>query len=163
MASPFGHDRDQFFCSQAIKQAQLALKHNEVPVGAVLVDPDGTIIGRGYNQTEKRNAQNFHAEMIAISKAGRKLGDWRMNGCWLYVTLEPCAMCMNLIRLSRCAGLVYGASSPLFGYQVVDKDSRFSVYKENVVDIVVGICADESATLLKSFFRSRRIKKKEEL
>lgn len=161
MSSPYGHDNDQFFMSQAIKQAQLALKHDEVPVGAVVVSPGGKIIGRGYNQTEKRSAQAFHAEMLAIAKAGRSLNDWRLCGCWVYVTLEPCAMCMNLIRLSRCAGVAYGATSPLFGYQVVDKDSCFSVYKENVVKIVAGLCEDESAAMLKSFFIVRRTKKKE--
>jgi tRNA(adenine34) deaminase len=115
MTSPFGHDRDEFFMRQAIKQAHLALKHDEVPVGAIVVNSDGRIIGRGYNQTEKRSAQIFHAESIAIAKAGRQLGDWRLCGCWVYVTLEPCAMCMNLIQLSRCAGIAYGATSPLFG------------------------------------------------
>ena len=161
MGSPFGNDRDQFFMKQALRQANMALKYDEVPVGAVVVSPDGVIIGRGYNQTEKRSCQGFHAEMVAIAKAGKRLGDWRLCGCWVYVTLEPCAMCMNLIRLGRCAGLVYGATSPLFGYQVVDKDTHFSVYKENVVSIIAGVCADESATLLKSFFRVRRTKKKE--
>jgi tRNA(adenine34) deaminase len=162
MFSPYGQDKDQFFMAQALKQARLALKYNEVPVGAVIVSPEGEIIGRGYNQTEKRSSQAFHAEMLAVASAGRHIGDWRLCDCWIYVTLEPCSMCMSLIRLSRCAGLVYGAASPLFGYQVVDKDGSFSVYKENVVESVAGLYAEESAALLKGFFRARRIKKKEE-
>ena len=160
MHSPFGQ-KDHYFMAQALKQAQLALKHEEVPVGAIVVNAEGRIIGRGYNQTEKRSCQAFHAEMLAIMKAGVALQDWRLSGCWIYVTLEPCAMCMNLIRLSRIAGVVYGAASPLFGYQVVDKDSCFWVYKENVVKIVADVCADQSAALLKSFFKVRRLKKKE--
>jgi tRNA(adenine34) deaminase len=163
MPSPFGPDKDQFFMAQALKQAHFALKYDEVPVGALVVSSEGIIIGRGYNQTEKRSSQAFHAEMLALIKAGRKIGDWRLNGCWVYVTLEPCAMCMNLIRLSRCDGVVYGALSPLFGYQVVDKCCSFSVYKEDAVEIVAGVSQDKAAALLKGFFRARRIKKKEEL
>lgn|GEM_PF-863300 len=160
--SQFGFEQDVFFMKRALRQAQLAYAHNEVPVGALVVDAQGAILGRGYNKTEKRSSQAFHAEMCAIAKAGKKLGDWRLNGCWVYVTLEPCAMCMHLIQLSRCAGVVFGAKSPLFGYQVVDKDSRFSVYKEDVVNVVAGVCEQESAALLKCFFKDRR-KKKEEL
>jgi tRNA(adenine34) deaminase len=154
--SPFGFEQDVFFMKRALRQAQLAYVHNEVPVGALVVDAQGTILGQGYNKTEKRSSQAFHAEMCAIAKAGKKLGDWRLNGCWVYVTLEPCAMCMHLIQLSRCAGVVFGAKSPLFGYQVVDKDSRFSVYKEDVVNVVAGVCEQESAALLKCFFKDRR-------
>jgi tRNA(adenine34) deaminase len=160
MMSPFGHEKDCFYMAQALKQAKLALKYAEVPIGAVVVSPSGQIIGRGYNQTEKRASQAFHAEMIAIARAGKVLHDWRLSECWLYVTLEPCAMCMSLVRLARCAGVVYGATSPLFGYQVVDKGGCFSVYKENVVKIVADLYADESAALLKSFFKLRRLKRK---
>jgi tRNA(adenine34) deaminase len=161
MLSPFGQDKDRFFMTKAFRQAELALKYDEVPVGAVVVSPEGHIIGRGYNQTEKKSSQAFHAEMLAITKAGISLHDWRLCDCWVYVTLEPCAMCMNLIRLSRCAGVVYGATSPLFGYQVVDKDSCFPVYKENVVKIIqADLYIDKSAALLKSFFRVRRLKRK---
>jgi tRNA(adenine34) deaminase len=161
--SPFGLEQDIFFMKQALKQARLACNHGEVPVGALVVDEQGAILGRGYNQTEKKSCQAFHAEVCAIAKAGKRLGDWRLNGCWVYVTLEPCAMCMHLIRLSRCAGVVYGATSPLFGYQVVDKDGKFSVYNEDVIKVVAGVCQQESATLLKCFFKGRRLKKKEEL
>ncbi len=163
MVSNFGHKKDIIFMRQAMMQARLALKHEEVPVGAIVVSPEGIIIGRGYNQTEKRSCQAFHAEMIAITKAGRTMNDWRLCGCWVYVTLEPCCMCMNLITLSRCAGVVYGARSPLFGYQLVDKDRGFWVYNEDVVKIVEGVCAEEASALLKGFFKVRRLKKKEEL
>jgi tRNA(adenine34) deaminase len=160
--SSFGRERDVVFMKYALRQAQLAYVHEEVPVGALVVDQRGVILGRGYNQTEKRSSQVFHAEICAIIKAGKKLGDWRLNGCWVYVTLEPCAMCMHLIQLSRCAGVVFGAASPLFGYQVIDKGGGFSVYKEDVINIVAGVCQQEAAALLKSFFQGRRPKKKEE-
>jgi len=161
--SPFGLERDIFFMKHALRQARLAYAHNEVPVGALVVDAQGVILGRGYNQTERRSCQAFHAEMCAIAKAGKKLGDWRLNGCWVYVSLEPCAMCMHLIQLSRCAGVVFGATSPLFGYQVIDKASNFSVYNEDVINVVAGVCEQEAAALLKCFFKGKRLKKKEEL
>jgi tRNA(adenine34) deaminase len=98
MNSPFGPDKNHFFMAQALKQARLALKYDEVPIGAIVVSPEGAIVGRGYNQTERKSSQAFHAEVLAVTRAGHKMGDWRLNGCWVYVTLEPCVMCMNLKR-----------------------------------------------------------------
>lgn len=100
----------------AISEALKALAKEEVPIGAVIVNKDGHIIARAHNLTEHKHTQAAHAEMLAIEKAGKKIGDWRLEGCWLYVTLEPCAMCYNLAVLSRLDGIVYGAESPLFGY-----------------------------------------------
>lgn len=160
MISPYGSDRKLFFMRQALKQAQKSFFRGEVPIGAVVVDAQGTIIGRGYNQVEQKHSQTAHAEMIALRNAGKQLGDWRLSGCWLFVTLEPCAMCMKCIQLSRCAGVFYGARSPLFGYQMVDKEGVFQIYKENVVEIVSGLCAEDAAALLKLFFRERRKEKK---
>lgn len=162
MKSPFGSIQDQTFMQAALHEADRAYRHNEVPVGAIIVNPQGTIIGKGYNQVERRHTQLAHAELIALQKAAKKIDDWRMIGCWMYVTLEPCAMCMAAIRLSRCAGVVYGADSPQFGYQLVDKDSSFKLYKENIVEIVPGVCAQESTAVLRSFFKVQRAKKKEE-
>ena len=153
--SPFGPKKDKIFMKKALEQAQKAYDADEVPVGAVVVDHDGNIIGRGYNQVEKKDTQAAHAEIIAISKAGKKKGDWRLNGCWLFVTLEPCAMCMNLAILSRIEGVIYGADSPLFGYQL-DKDLSFQVYKRDTISIVSGVGAEQAAELLKDFFRLKR-------
>ena len=122
MKSQFGSTQDQLFMNDALKQAGRAFKKGEVPVGAIVVDSRGVVIGRGYNLVERRHSQLAHAELIALQKAAKKLGDWRLLGCWIYVTLEPCVMCMAAIRLSRCEGVVYGADSPQFGYQLVDKD-----------------------------------------
>ncbi len=140
---------------KALWQAKKAYTLEEVPIGAVVVDADGTIIGRGYNQVEKQHTQAAHAEFIALSSAGKKKGDWRLNGCWLYVTLEPCAMCINLAVLSRLDGIVFGSHSPLFGYQL-DNSLTFQLYKKSAISIVVGILAEESARLLKDFFRRKR-------
>lgn len=157
MPTPFDQDKNAFFMRKAHEQARRAFARDEVPVGAVVVDAQGRIIGRGYNQTERRATQLAHAECIAIARAGKQQGDWRLTGCWVYVTLEPCAMCMHLIRLSRCAGVVYGAPSPKFGYQL-DNDYRFQIYKENVVEIETGLQSAESADLLKLFFKHKRKK-----
>lgn len=163
MASFFGAYLDELFMRKALQQARMAFKHDEVPVGAVVVNKDGVIIGRGYNKVERTNSQSAHAEVIALKKAGACLGDWRLLDCWLYVTLEPCAMCYHAASLSRCAGIVFATPSPLFGYQGVDKQVPFQLYKENVIIMEPGLCTEESKKLLKSFFRAKRIKKKEEL
>ena len=153
-ASPFGVDRDTYFMKQALKQAHKAYDADEVPVGAVVVDADGRIIARGYNQVEKRCTQRAHAENIALEKAGKKVGNWRLHGCWLYVTLEPCVMCMEFIRLSRLEGVVFGAHSPLFGYQL-DKEVSDRLYKR-AVSVIENICAQESIKLLQRFFKQKR-------
>jgi len=153
--SPFGQKKDLFYMKKAIALAQRAYDKEEVPVGAIVVDKKGKIIGRGYNQIEKKDTQAAHAEITAITKAGKKIGDWRLNGCWLYVSLEPCSMCMNMTLLSRIEGVVFGATSPVFGYRL-DKDLTFQLYTIGTLKIVPGVLADESATLLKNFFRHKR-------
>jgi tRNA(adenine34) deaminase len=146
----------QFFMQKALLQAKKAFIKKEVPVGAIIVDAKGTILARSYNLVEARHTQAAHAEIRALIKAGKKLGDWRLNDCWLYVTLEPCAMCMNLIILSRMKGVVYGATSLLFGYHLVDKKDASWVYKKDTPAIIGGIRSDESIALLKKFFKDKR-------
>lgn len=145
-----------FFMRQALTQAKRAYKRNEVPVGAVVVYQN-TIISRGYNQTELRCTQSAHAEAIALARAGKKRDDWRLGGCWLYVTLQPCASCFHLVLLSRVAGIVYAAPSPLFGYHL-DKTSPISIYKDRQVllPVISGVCETESVALLKGFFKEKR-------
>ncbi|MGE0206773.1 MAG: nucleoside deaminase [Candidatus Babeliales bacterium] len=145
---------DEQHMRRALKLAQKAFERKEVPVGALVVGPDGTIIGRGYNKVEKYHQQSYHAEVIALNQAGKKLGDWRLNGCTLYVTLEPCKMCMGLIQLSRISRVVYGARSKLFGYQL-DKEGQSSLYKKDI-DVQEGLLAEQSAYLLKNFFKQKR-------
>ncbi len=155
ISSPFGPKKDIIFMRQALTQARKASAKNEVPIGAVIVSPDGRVIARAHNQVESKDTQSAHAELLVINRAGKKIGDWRLNNCWLYVTLEPCSMCMNLIYLSRLAGVVFGANSPLFGYRLDNKQSN-QVYKKITVSVVEGVCADESAQLLKRFFNQKR-------
>jgi tRNA(adenine34) deaminase len=151
-------DKDNsYYMSQALAQAKKALERDEVPVGAVIVNPEGKTIAKAYNLVHKKGCQTEHAEMRAIRKVCKKLGDWRLDGHSIYVTLEPCSMCMGLIRLCRISKLIYGADSPLFGYRL-DKDTGLNVYKNNAVKIEKGICADQAIALLKHFFKNKREK-----
>ncbi len=157
--SVFGKERDCFFMQQALKQAQKAFEKDEVPVGAVVVDGHGRIITRGHNVVEKHYCQLGHAECIVLAKAGKKIQNWRLHGCWLYVTLEPCSMCMGLVKLSRLAGIVYGTTSPFFGYRL-DKGGTIQVYQldARTPAVISGVCAEESAVLIKRFFKNKRKK-----
>ncbi len=159
-SSIFGGDRDIWFMQQALKEAHKAYAKDEVPIGAVVVDAKGVIIARGHNRVEKEHTQLAHAEVRAIKKAGKKIGDWRLNNCWLYVTLEPCTMCMGLITLSRIQGLVYGASSPLFGFHL-DNTDNIRVYKRSTLRIIDGVGMGSAEALLKLFFQKKRNKKGE--
>jgi tRNA(adenine34) deaminase len=152
---------DIFFMNKALKQAEVALKRGEVPVGAVVVDPNGKILGRGYNRIESTGCQVAHAESIAIQKACKKIGDWRLDGCFLYVTLEPCLMCLGLIQLSRLKGVVFGAKSEFLGAGLnrnMEGDS-YKVYKKDL-EIKSGLKEKESTDILKQFFKSVRKKRK---
>lgn len=153
--TPFGAKQDAYFMDVALAQARRALLHDEVPIGAVVVNQYGHIIGRGYNRVEHTHTQTAHAEMRALTAAAKKQNDWRLIGCWLYVTLEPCVMCMGLARISRLAGVVYATTSPLFGYRL-DNASDSPVYKRDVLIIVDGVGAQRSAAMLKEFFRKKR-------
>ncbi|MDB4866090.1 MAG: tadA, partial [Cohnella sp.] len=105
---------DEIWMAEAIRQARLAESLGEVPIGAVIVR-GGEIVGSGYNLRETRNDPTAHAEMIAIREASERLGAWRLLGCTLYVTLEPCPMCAGAILQSRVERVVYGASDPKAG------------------------------------------------
>lgn len=149
------HMRDDFYyMTHALRYAQKAYQADEVPVGAVLVNPEGVIVANGYNMVETRAQQQAHAEMIAIGRACKKLGDWRLEGYTLYVTLQPCTMCMGLLQLSRVSRLVYGAQSKLFGYQL-DNEGHLQVYNKDI-EITPTVLADESAQVLQRFFKEKR-------
>ena len=139
----------------ALKEAEKALSFHEVPVGAVVVRED-CIVGRGHNQTESLNDPTAHAEMIAITSAANTLGSWRLEGCCLYVTLEPCAMCAGAIVLARLEQLVFGAFDLKAGacgsLRNIVQDERLN----HCVDLVSGVIQTDCAALLQSFFRQLR-------
>jgi tRNA(adenine34) deaminase len=153
----YGKEKDLFFMQEALGQAKLAYAMDEVPIGAVVVNSKGVIIARSYNSVERDCTQRAHAESLAIEGAGKSIGDWRLNGCWLYVTLEPCSMCMGLVKLSRLAGVVYGAGSPLFGFHLDNEEDHW-VYKKDVFPVIEGVMVNETAELLKNFFYNKRKK-----
>lgn len=145
----------EHYMDKALALAQKAFTLNEVPIGALVVAPDGTIIGRGCNEIEQKHQQSAHAEVLAINEASIFWNDWRLKGCWLYVTLEPCTMCMSLIKLSRMDGVVYGASSPLFGYNLAMEEA-IPLYKKKSLHIISGIMKESATTILKQFFQKKR-------
>ncbi|HEY3244365.1 MAG TPA: tRNA adenosine(34) deaminase TadA [Phycisphaerae bacterium] len=151
---------DERFMHAALEEARRADSEDEVPIGAVVVH-NGRIIGRGHNQRERLADPTAHAEMLAISAAAAALGDWRLEGCTLYVTLEPCLMCAGAIVLARIERLIFGAEDPKGGacgslYTLTD-DPRLN----HRVTTTAGLLADESARLLHDFFaRQRELGKK---
>lgn len=146
------------FMREALKEADKAAEMGEVPVGAVIVK-DGVIIGRGFNKTEVSSLATSHAEMEAISQASERLGNWRLYGCSMYVTLEPCAMCAGAAVLSRIENLFYGAADPKFG----GCESIFNIPAEerlnHRVNVVGGIMAEQCSMKLRSFFQDLRYRK----
>jgi tRNA(adenine34) deaminase len=148
--------RDQFFMQRALELASHAEEQGEVPVGAVLV-MDGEIVGEGWNQPIGRHDPSAHAEIMALRDAGRRLRNYRLPETCLYVTLEPCPMCAGAIVHARVGKVVYGASDPRSGaagsvFDLLPSDKRFN----HVTLAEGGLLADESARLLRQFFRARR-------
>lgn len=153
-------DKDTHYMQQALQQAHKAYDAREIPIGAIVVDAQGTIIGYGRNQVEALKCQDQHAELCAIRQACKISNDWRLDGCTLYVTLEPCVMCIGCIALSRIERLVYAAESPVFGYMTSPKNMSTEVihelYTKTIKNITVGPCRDAAQLLLKKFFQERR-------
>jgi tRNA(adenine34) deaminase len=145
---------------KALAQAERAARLGEVPIGAVLVK-GGRVIGRGCNRREGQNDPSAHAEMIAIRQAARRLDAWRLTGTTLYVTLEPCPMCMGAIILARIERLVFGCHDPKAGaagsLYDLSADCRFN----HQVAVASGIREQECSAILSNFFRELRRQKKE--
>jgi tRNA(adenine34) deaminase len=139
----------------AIREAQRALEHDDVPVGAVVVH-DGEVIGAGHNERELRQDPTAHAEMIALRAAARALGSWRLIGCELYVTLEPCAQCAGAIVLGRVPRVVFGTADPKAGAAGSVLDVLAEPRLNHRPAVRGGVLAPECAALLTGFFRSRR-------
>lgn len=140
----------------ALREARLAADQGEVPVGAVLVGADGMVLAQAGNRTRALCDPTAHAEMLVIRQAAARLGSERLNGCDLYVTLEPCAMCAAAISAARIARLYYGVTDPKSGGVTVGARVFTHPQAHHVPEVYDGIAAEESAGLLKTFFKGRR-------
>lgn len=144
------------YMDQALDEARAAAKRGEVPVGAVVVSPDGHIVARAGNRTREMCDPTGHAEILAIREACAKLGSERLSGHDLYVTLEPCPMCASAISQARIARVYYGAADPKSG-GVAQGPRVFShPQSHHVPEVYDGIAADEAEAILKSFFAQKR-------
>lgn len=141
---------DAYFMRKALQEAQAAFDEGEVPIGAVVVC-DRSVIGKGHNQVERLHDATAHAEMLAITAASDFLGSKYLQGCTVFVTIEPCPMCAGALRWVQADRIVFGAPEPKVGY------SRFS---EELVhpktEVVRGVLADECSALMRTFFQQRR-------
>lgn len=147
---------DEFYMHRALDQAREGLVAGEVPVGAVVVDAAGEIVGAGYNAPVSCHDPSAHAEVRALRDAGARLGNYRLDGCTLYVTLEPCLMCTGAIIHARLARVVYGAAEPRTG-MVESKANLFvQPWHNHRVAVEGGVLATRSTQLLKAFFEARR-------
>ena len=155
-------DAQEKFMKEAIKQAKKAYALREVPIGCVIVY-EGKIIARGYNRRNTDKNTTSHAEMNAIRKASKKLGDWRLEGCTLYVTLEPCQMCAGAIVQSRIPRVVIGCMNPKAG--CAGSVLNILQVKEfnHQAEIESGVLGEECSELMKQFFRELRDKKKKQI
>lgn len=150
------HEKDQYYMELALAMADYAASIGEVPVGAVIVDQDGELISQAYNRTITDNDPSAHAEIVALRAAGQKKANYRLNDLCLYVTLEPCIMCLGAIFHARIARLVYAAADPKTGacggFANVAAMPGFNHHTQ----IQGGVLARQSANLLKEFFKKRR-------
>ncbi len=141
---------DEYFMEKAIKLAEEAFSENEIPIGAIIVF-ENKIIGKGFNQTEKLTDVTAHAEILAITSASQFLGSKFLNDCTIYITVEPCLMCMGAIKWSRLKRVVIGAKEPKSGFSsFLDKPVSKNL------DISFGLFEDRCSDLMKEFFRNRR-------
>ncbi|HYN41485.1 MAG TPA: tRNA adenosine(34) deaminase TadA [Thermoanaerobaculia bacterium] len=146
---------DARFMREALRAARRAPAHRDVPIGAVVVK-DGLVVARARNRREADHDPTAHAEVLVLRRAARKLGRWRLDGCTLYVTLEPCAMCAGAIVLSRLPRLVYGAADPKAGFVGSLGDLCRDERLNHRVHVESGVLGEECGTILKEFFRERR-------
>ena len=144
---------------EALGEALKGLSEGEVPIGAVVVK-GGAIVGRGHNEIERRSLATAHAEILAIEDAARTLTDWRLDGCTVYVTVEPCHMCMGACYLSRVHSVVYGATQPRTG--ACGSVDRFhdAALMNHTIEVRAGVLEDEARRLLKKFFSQVRSREK---
>ena len=147
-----GHER---WMREALREAEAAAAAGEVPVGALVVR-EGQLLGRGHNQVERLHDATAHAEILALGAASERLGEWRLAGATLYVTLEPCLMCSGALLLGRVERLVYGAPDPRAGAVVSTARTLQGNPYRHPVEVVGGVLADECGAVLQRFLRTRR-------
>lgn len=152
---------DVKYMRKAIALARRAAAMGEIPIGCVIVH-EGKVIARGFNQRLYKHSTLAHAELIAIDKASRKLGDWRLEGCTMYVTLEPCQMCAGALVQSRMDRVVIGTMNPKAGCAGSLLNLLQTPLFNHQVEITYGVCEKECSTLLTEFFADLRIRVKEE-
>jgi tRNA(adenine34) deaminase len=154
MSSQF-FPREEYFMRLALREASLAVEHDDVPIGAVVVH-DGEVVGLGHNERELRADPTAHAELIALREAARRLGSWRVLNSVLYVTLEPCAMCAGAIVLARVPRVVFGTRDPKAGAAGSVLNVLATEQLNHRPQVEEGLLAEESADLLRAFFATRR-------
>jgi tRNA(adenine34) deaminase len=147
--------RDEYFMRLAIREAQRALEHDDVPIGAVVVH-DGEVIAAARNERELRQDPTAHAELLALREAAAQLGSWRVLDTVLYVTLEPCAMCAGAIVLARVPRVVFGAWDPKAGAAGSVLDVLADARLNHRPEVAGGLLAEDCGALLSSFFAGRR-------
>ena len=152
---------DERFMKEALKQAKRAYRLGEVPIGCVIVH-EGTIIGRGYNRRKTDHNTLRHAEITAIDRASKAMGDWRLEGCTMYVTLEPCQMCSGAIVQARMDKVVIGCMNPKAGCAGSILNLLQMAQFNHRVEEVYGVLEEECSELLKRFFRELRVRLKAE-
>lgn len=149
---------DTIWMNIALEEASQAALEGEVPIGACVV-ADGKLVAQAHNRREVDADPAAHAEFLALEEAAHKLGRWRLSGCTVYVTLEPCFMCAGLMVNARIDRCVYGASDPKGGALGTLYDLSHDERLNHAFEVTSGVCADEAAQQLKDFFRNRRKKK----
>lgn len=152
---------DEYYMKEALKAAQDAYDAGEVPIGAVIVH-NGEIIGRGFNIRNTEGNPLCHAEIIAINEAAHFMGDWRIEECTMYVTVEPCPMCAGAIVQARIPRVVYGAKNPKAGCAGSVLDVLNEPKLNHQVDVTEGVLKEECAAMMKEFFKRFRKKEKKE-
>ena len=148
-------EQDRLWMAEALVLAERASSEGEVPIGAVIVK-DGEIIGKGWNRNIGLNDPSAHAEILAMRDAGKRIGNHRLPGCSLYVTLEPCPMCAGAMIHARLLRVAYGASDPKTGAAGGVFDLLTHPAHNHVVSVTGACLADECSALIKAFFRDRR-------
>ena len=149
--------KDLFFMEIALEEARKAYLEGEIPVGAVIVK-DGEILSRSYNTKDKNKSVLYHAEINCINEVSKKIDNWRLSGCEIYVTMLPCSMCAGALAQSRISRVVYGTIPNTTEKELVDK-IFFSSQNSEKIELVGGILADTCGKLIQDFFKDRRKEK----